>query len=164
MSVVIRTERRELKLALVSLPDSLLAALISGLEQHGHQLTPRYLFARREHAGCVVGAMMREYDPERFAAPSWLRFWIHHRGRGRASAYGGPFASPAVASLENLFDRAVAAAHDLGRGLGRREAARQVGAWILSEAEAELSRRHDRPHRAIVPRAADAGPATAVPR
>lgn len=144
-----QAERPALRRALASLPGSLLAALVSGLESHGDQLTPRYLFASRERAGCVVGAMMREYDPRRFASPGRLSYWLHHRGRGRAAAYGDPFASsPAVTALENVFDRMVALVRYPHRRLSERDAARSVGAWILADAEAELARRYDsRPAR-----------------
>jgi hypothetical protein len=52
---------------------------------------------------------------------------------------------PRVRHLESLFDRSVAARRASAPGVDTVEAARIIGRWIATQAEAELGRRHDRP-------------------
>jgi hypothetical protein len=125
------------------LPDPLLAALLSGLEQHGDELMPGRLYRSPTGGGCAVGLMVRELDPAAFETGR-LRFWLRHGWRRAAGGYGGVLAScPRVRHLEYLFDRSVASVQAAAPGTDARTAARSVGSWLTAQARVELGRRHD---------------------
>ena len=132
----IRAERGPvLRRTLRGLPDASLAALVRGLDRAGGDLAPGRLF-RGGSGGCAVGVMLRELEPETYAARG-PRFWLVHSWRRRVRWYRGMAREhPRLQHLEWTFDRAAAASSQ--RGLARREAAVAVGRWFRAEAEAEL--------------------------
>jgi hypothetical protein len=152
MTPVDTTDDREatLRRTLSDFPDRLLAALISGLQLHGHDLRCGTLYASH-HASCAAGAMIRQLNPEQFDCGR-LRFLVRHRWRKRAASYGGVLETGMHATLlETIFDRAVKLTLALRRDVKEREAARTAGRWLLAEAERELGLRHDRLAAGIPP-------------
>lgn len=132
-----------LRRVLADLPEPLLAALISGLEVHGDDLRCGRLY-RTFHSSCAAGAMIRQLHPDEFAGGR-MRFLIRHRWRKRAASYGGTLSTGMHATmLESIFDRAVYVTLKARRDVSERVASREVGRWMLSEAEHELQHRDDR--------------------
>jgi hypothetical protein len=140
---VVHDREYTLRRVLSDLPEPLLAALISGLELHGHDLRCGTLFASRT-SSCAAGAMIRELYADQFDC-NRVQFLKRHRWRRRACSYGGNLATGMHASLlEAIFDRAVVLTMNVRRDVSERTASRIAGQWILAEAERELGFREDR--------------------
>ena len=147
---VVDDRKKTLRRVLSDFPDPLLAALISGLELHGHKLRCGTLY-RTHESSCPAGAMIRQLYPERFECGR-LKFLVRHQWRRRAASYGGVLQSDMhVAWLEAIFDRAVILTMSMRRDVSERVASRVVGRWLFEEAERELGRREDRRSAGLPP-------------
>ena len=124
------------------LPDEALAALVRGLARGRAELVAGRLFRRGRRRACVVGVMLLELRPERFAVGR-VRFLLRHGWRRHAFSYRhDPLArSPRLYHLEWTFDRALHALVDARPELARPEAAALIGRWFAAEAAGELDRR-----------------------
>jgi hypothetical protein len=126
-----------LRRALRGLPDAALEALVRGLDRSGDRLAAGKLY-RGSRGGCAVGVMLRELDPDTYAARG-PRFWLLHSWRRRVRWYAGlAKANPRFQHLEWTFDRAAKATWKSGSGLSPTESAAAVGRWFRDEAVAEL--------------------------
>ena len=124
-----------LRRTLRGLPDDWLSALVRGIDRAGPRLAKGRLF-RGPHGGCAVGVMLRELEPDRYAARG-PRFWLLHAWRRRVRWYRGlARRHPRLQHLEWTFDRASDAARE--RGLSRDAAVAAAAAWFRQEAAAEL--------------------------
>jgi hypothetical protein len=140
---VIDDREYTLRRVLTDIPDPILAALISGLQLHGHKLRSGTLYSSYE-SSCACGAMIRQLHPDQFECGRWT-FLLRHRWRKRAASYGGSLQTDMhVAWLETIFDRAVHLTRKLRRDVRERVASRAVGQWLLAEAERELGLRYER--------------------
>jgi hypothetical protein len=132
-----------LRRVLTDIPDPILAALISGLQLHGHNLRSGTLYSSYD-SSCACGAMIRQLYPDQFECGRWT-FLLRHRWRKRAASYGGTLQTDMhVAWLETIFDRGVYLTTKVRRDVKERAASRAVGAWMLAEAERELGLRYER--------------------
>ena len=147
---VVNDREYTLRRVLSDFPEPLLAALISGLELHGHDLRCGTLFASHT-SSCAAGAMIRELYADQFEC-NRVQFLRRHRWRRRACSYGGTLATGMHASLlEAIFDRAVVLTMNVRPDVSERTASRIAGRWILAEAERELGFREDRIARGLPP-------------
>lgn len=130
--------------SLRGLPDDMVAALASGLDKHRGQLVSGRLYKSRKAGGCIVGVMLREWDPARYEHGP-LRFWMIDRWRRRARSYGGPLRrNPRLRHIEWTFDGAVAELLAARPGLRRAEACAAVGETFHRAVRDELAWRSAR--------------------